>query len=295
MTIPAHDFTRPAPAAPDLRARLGQWLSRSNALLAEIMVGMSAPVSLKFNQLSTMVASESLAQWTDKSLALQVKLSEQEASSLIALPNPLVLELVSRLIGDKPTALQAERELTAAEFSIAQFLVETIVKSLLDSWQGDSAVDLTVGDAEPNIRRSRLFRPTETLFVCRSTATTSLGESHWTWLMTHEFINRMFGLSHKQTAGEVRPSRYHLDRLVRGMRTEIEVRLGGVQLTGPQLAQLQVGDVVVLDQRVGDPLQASISGEAKFLGWAGRVGNRQAFEIESAVQRGFGADVPDVA
>ena len=285
MTITVHDFTKPPPLAPNLRAQLAQWLGRANALLVEMLAGMSVPVEVRFEDSSTLFPSESLSQWTDKAVAFQVSLVGADTPSLIALPNPLVQDLVNRILGDQPTTQPVERDLTPAELAIAELLVETVLKSLLEAWQAESSVNLNVGALEPNLRRTKLFRPTEPMIVCRSLIRTPLGDSHWSWLLTNDFLARMFGLPVRmqRPAGD-QSNRRHLERLIRGMRAEVEVRLGCVQLTGPQLTTLRVGDVVVLDQRVSEPLSASVRGEPKFLGWAGRVGNRQAFEIESEVQ-----------
>ena len=64
---------------------------------------------------------------------------------------------------------------------------------------------------------------------------------------------------------------------------DITVVLGTVELTLGELARLMVGDVIILDQRVSDPLPAFLAGENKCRGWPGRVGSRQAFEIQSFV------------
>lgn len=296
MTVTAHDFTRPLPLAPATRAILAQWLGRVNALLAEGLARLAISVELRFEDSATAFPLESLSEWTDKSLAFQLGLEGVQAASVLAIPNPLVQELVSRVLGDNLETVPAERDLTAAEFSIAEFLCDTIVKSLKESWLGEASLNLSLGKPEANLRRSKLFRPTESIVVCRSTVRTSLGESCWCWLMTNDFMARLIGLPERiQAPTEGLSSQQNLERLIRQMSTEVEVRLGGVELTGPQLAKLRVGDVVVLDQRLSDPLRAFVSGEPKFLGWPGRVGNRQAFEIESEIRRSFPVDKPEVA
>ena len=68
------------------------------------------------------------------------------------------------------------------------------------------------------------------------------------------------------------------------MQTEIEVVLGRAHLGPTQLAQLTPGDVVVLDQRVRDPLVAIVGGKEVFRTWPGRVGARQACKIDSIVE-----------
>lgn len=284
MTITAHDFTRPAGLAPELRTRLARWLGRSNSLLGELFGAMSVSAEFKYEDSSTVSPTESLAKWSDKSLGYGARLVGNDSVSLIALPNPLLQDLVGGLIGDKLNGLPPERDLTPAESSVAEFVVETILKSLNESWQDDHGIELKPGDPEPNLRRTKLFRPSEPIVVCRSTVKTSLGESQWSWMMTNEYLSALFNLPVRSTKPEGEVSRKKLEQLILEMQTEIEVRLGGVQLTGPQLARLRVGDVVVLDQRVSEPLQASVRGEPKFLGWAGRVGNRQAFEVESVIE-----------
>ncbi len=284
MTITVHDFTRPPGLAPELRTRLARWLGRSNALLGELFGAMSVTAEFKYEDSSNVLPTESLATWSDKSVGYGTRLEGSDSVSLIALPNPLVQDLIGRLIGDQQTSLPAERELTPTESSVAEFIVETIQKSLNESWQDDHSIELKPGDPEPNLRRSKLFRPSDPIVVCRSTVKTSLGESYWCWMMTIDYLSSLFNLPVRPTKPEGEVSRKKLEQLILEMQTEIEVRLGGVQLTGPQLARLRVGDVVVLDQRVGDPLQASVRGEPKFLGWAGRVGNRQAFEVESVIE-----------
>ena len=284
MTITAHDCTRPAGLAPELRTRLARWLGRSNTLLGELFGAMSVSAEFKYEDSSTVSPTESLAKWSDKSLGYGTRLVGHDSVSLIALPNPLLQDLVGGLIGEQLKGLPPERDLTPAESSVAEFVVDTILKSLNESWQDDHGIELKPGDPEPNLRRTKLFRPSEPIVVCRSTVRTSLGDSHWSWMMTNEYLSALFNLPVRSTkpAGEV--SRKKLEQSILEMQTEIEVRLGGVQLTGPQLARLRVGDVVVLDQRVSEPLQASVRGEPKFLGWAGRVGNRQAFEVESVIE-----------
>ena len=68
------------------------------------------------------------------------------------------------------------------------------------------------------------------------------------------------------------------------MRLEISVQLGAARLPLHQLTRLRVGDLVILDQRVHEPLAAFVAGEQKFKGWPGRAGARQAFQIDSSVE-----------
>lgn len=61
----------------------------------------------------------------------------------------------------------------------------------------------------------------------------------------------------------------------------ITVELGKGNLPIQKLAQLQAGDLIPLNNRIGDLLIAKVEGIPKFLGQVGIFGNNKAFQIES--------------
>lgn len=72
-----------------------------------------------------------------------------------------------------------------------------------------------------------------------------------------------------------------LETLVRDLPVEAAVELGTVELSLAQLAALAPGDLLILNQRVCEPLTVRVDNRAKFRGWPGRVGPRQSLQIES--------------
>ena len=71
---------------------------------------------------------------------------------------------------------------------------------------------------------------------------------------------------------------------MREMPVEVSVRLGAAVLRVSQLAGLRAGDLVILDQPVSGPLTAAVAGETRFRVGPGRVGSKQAVQIESLVE-----------
>lgn len=286
MTIQRHDFSRPPRLHPDHKTKLVQWFSQANSLLMEMLAVMSLPVGIRQGDCSTEWPADYLRDWSERSLVVQVNLTGCHAASMFAIPNPLAQVLIGSLLGEQPTELPAERELTPVEVSVGEFLITTILGSLTEAWSGDRAPELRVGERETNLRRTKAFKPTEPLVVCRSAFETTAGTGSCDWLLSNEYLAHLLGTTERtRIAAQDTPTRGQMEALVRGMTTEVAIRLGGVQLTAPQLAKLQVGDLVVLDQRVSEPLRATIGDEPRFLGWPGRVGNRQAYVIESETSR----------
>ena len=281
MTIHPHDFSRPPSLHPETRAKLVQWLTRSNSQLAEVIAGFALKVEIRFDDCATAWPLDSLQEWSEKTVAYRVKLPQGTAICVIAVPNPLAQVLIGILLGEQPTAWPVDRDLTPGEDSVGEFLFGKIADALACSWPGDSPLELELFQREPNLRRTRCFRFKEPFIVCRSTMTTALGESQWCWILSHDFLKELFGKSRvSKKESDVSPRR-QLESMARDMTTQVTVRLGGVQLSAPQLAELRVGDLVVLGQKTTEPLRAMVSGKPRFLGWPGRVGGRQAFEIAS--------------
>lgn len=281
MTIQPHDFSRPPSLHPETRANLVQWLKRANSHLAEMITGFGLELSIRFDDCSTAWPIEALQEWSDKTIAYRVKLPEGSATSVVAVPNPLAQILIGILLGEQPAAWPADRDLTPAEESVGEFLVGKIAESLNCTWTGDSVIEMQLFQREPNLRRTRCFRFKEPFIVCRATMTTALGEAQWCWIMSHDFLAELFGRSRRSRKVAEKTPRLQLESMARDMTTRVTVRLGGVQLSAPQLAELQIGDLVVLGQKTTEPLRAMVSGKPRFLGWPGRVGGRQAFEIAS--------------
>lgn len=281
MTIQTHDFARAPSLHPETRAKLVQWFTRANSQLAEVISAFGLEVSIRFEECTTAWPIDALLEWSDKTMAFRVKLGNAPGISVMALPSPLAQTLIGTLLGDQPKELPADRDLTPAEQSVGEFLVSKIVDSLNSTWTGDVPLDLRVNEREPNLRRTRCFRFREAFIICRATMTTAFGATSWCWLIAPELLTSLFGAKGAVQSDPGVSTRVQLESMAREMTTQVTVRLGGVQLSPPQLAELQVGDLIVLGQKTTEPLRAMVSGKPRFLGWPGRVGGRQAFEIAS--------------
>jgi flagellar motor switch protein FliM len=74
-----------------------------------------------------------------------------------------------------------------------------------------------------------------------------------------------------------------LDRL-QSARVELKVELGRHHLMVQDLLQLKVGDVLLLEKEVSEPLVVQVEGIPKFLGKAGVCGGNKAIQIEEKLK-----------
>jgi flagellar motor switch protein FliM len=281
MTIRNHDFSRPPSLHPETRAKLAKWMTRANAQLSEVIAANSLEIDLQLDDCTTAWPIDELATWSEKAIAFRLKLADVSTVSAIALTNPLAQILVGSLLGETPQEWPEERDLTPSELSVAEYFVTRVASSLIDSWSGDAPLALQLAEQDPNLRRTKVFKFQEPIIVCRTTMKLAIGSGQLCWMLPHDFLTKMFGTIRKSDSDSEVSARQQLETLARDMTTQLTIRLGGVQLSAPQLAELRVGDLVVLNQKTSEPLRAMVSGQTRFLGWPGRVGNRQAFEVST--------------
>ncbi len=284
MTPQIHDFTRPLRLPQDLKSRSVPWLNRSNAIFSESMGSLGLTLQSQSLDQNTAWPLETLDSWTGRPLGFRVSLAG--SPTILALPNRLAQSLVIAMLGDSVPSETAERELSAVEISLCELTVKTFIRSLIEAWIDESSVSIELQEREPNLRRSKTFRPSDPLVVCRSSITLQGTDHLWSWLVRMETMQELFGT---QTAGPAvthsEPQRQQMESLVRGMKLPLTVKLGQAQLTTSQLAKLKIGDVVVLHQRTTEPLKAFVSGRPAFMGWPGQIAGKQAFQIETDLSK----------
>ncbi len=284
MSPQTYDFTRPPRLPTEIKTRMASWLHRSHGIFAESLGELGLPLTTKLLDQSTVWPLATLEGLTGKPVGIRIDVDG--SPTILVLPNLLAQSMVAGLLGDSVTAEAVERDLSAVENNLLKLAVETFVSSLREAWLDESVITLAVRDRETNLRRSKVFRPTESLVQCRSTVTVMGTEHIWSWLLRLESLLDIFGTDLESKAPAPNESqRRKMETVVRDMNLSVTVHLGHAQLSPAQLRSLQVGDVVVLHQRTSEPLKALIAGKPAFLGWPGQIGNRQAFQIESELAK----------
>lgn len=284
MTHKPYNFRRPDRLAGTLEQRLTAWL-RAAGQLAAVKAARQFPFRIEMAPKGIEIAppAEVLAQLPEGVLGYRVAFTGEPATMLFAWPRPLVLALVGGLLGESPSALPEDREMSAVEQSLGEYLMQSLFAAVLhETWTGSIPLALTVGDREPAPRWTRLFVKAEQLLHCTFTLRGSFGEQDWYWLAPYRALQMVVN-----RAGEDEPSLMQqdaprkLESLVRNLPIELTVELGLVELSLSQLAALAPGDLLILNQRVSEPLSVRVDNRKKFRGWPGRVGSRQSLQIES--------------
>jgi len=287
MTSDLYDFRKPGKLAPELEQGLATWFRATCRVVAEHLAKeVQFEGEMAYQGSEAARAAAALARLDEASVSYRLGLGADETETLLVFPRRLTLALVSAMMGDPVAELPADRELSAVESPLFEYLVQhVILPVLLESWQDSQPPRLVLHQKEPNPKYTRMFPAGTNLVVCCFVIRGPFGEQTWEWLVPQERLTELFvGRKEppKMTAQEA-AARPKIEAFVREIPVELSVRLGNVELPLSLLAELRVGDLVVLDQKVSEPLRASVSGEERFRVWAGRVGPQQAIQVESLI------------
>jgi flagellar motor switch protein FliM len=286
MNATPYDFRKPSRLATDLEQQLVAWLTRGCSLVPEKWAKhLAAPIEHAVTRIETARPGDTLAELSDEIVACVVTIGPEPVNTLMVWPRPLVLTLVAGMLGDVCTELSADRSLTPVEDSLDEYLVQQMLKAIQESWPEDEPLAVQFKNREPAPKRTRIFAPDDNIVRFSFSMGGPFGEQAWQWLLPQKGLMNL--LSRNATgrgAAQDQGARARLESLVGEMPLEVSVRLGSAVLHVADIVGMQAGDVVLLDQPVSRPLTAAVAGETRFRVWPGRVGAKQAVQIESLVE-----------
>lgn len=187
----------------------------------------------------------------------------------------LVLELLSEDLESKPEL----RELTSIELNLSELLMEQLSASLAESWLQKEQLQYKSGQLDRNPQRCRLFAPSEPVIVAGLSVQAKGGKSLFQWVLPRAGLTAAV----KELLGEPQrkepPKPANLRSLLSEIPVDLVVKLGGTSVGMDELRELRPGTIIVFDQAIGSPLTAFLEDQPLFLGWPGRQGTKQAFQV----------------
>lgn len=285
MTQAAFDFRKPPPG--ELGRQAERWLTAACRRAGDPWArALPYPATLKVGNVEVVGAAAGLSALPDDAVALPLD-AEGEGTALLVLRRPFLLALLSGLVGEAPAALPADRDPTELEVSLIGYLVrELFLDPIERAWPASAPPRFAAG-APTAPRLAWTGGGADLVLFATLDATTPFGE-HPIY-----FIVPRSGLGARLAAADFRPApppppapAAHIEALVREMPLELTVLLGTADLTMNELDALRTGDVVVLRQKVDQPLDGLLSGARKFRVWPGVVGDRAAVVIDAPAEEG---------
>ncbi len=285
MTQAAFDFRKPPPG--ELGRQANRWLTAACRRAGEPWARLLPyPATLAVGNVEVVGVGAGLSALPDDATAIPLS-AEDDGTGLLVFRRPFLLALLAGLVGETPAALPADRDPTELELSLIGYLArELFLDPIEKAWPAANPPRLTAGGLSPP-RLAWSGSGADLVLFATLDATTPFGE-HPVYLIVPRAE-----LGARLAAAESRPEpppppapTAHIEALVREMPVDLTVLLGTADLTMSELGALRAGDVVVLRQKVDQPLDGLLSGARKFRVWPGVVGERAAVVIDAPADEG---------
>ncbi len=220
------------------------------------------------------------------------KIDPLRGNALMIIDTRLVFALVENFFGGSGSQPKVEgRDFTPIEQSIVTKVAKMLLENLQDTWRPVHEVGIELTRSEVNPQFATIVPPSDVVVVVSFEVELESAIGSLVICLpyaTIEPIRSKLYASYQSERLEVDHAwlvRFK-ERLME-IPVDMNVTLGHSQITGRQLLNLELGDILVLDTDQEDLLKAQIQGVVKFHGIPGFVKANSAFQVVKEEETNF--------
>lgn len=271
-----YDFRKASPGDDNALA-FAHWISKSCVALSARWVKLSTTsISFTPSDLMTRPYGELINTVPITNIVFTNTIGEKEIKSFWHLTAEDAFLLLAELL-DLPEDMETpDRDPTMIELACIAKFIDQLAAAAGESWPGEIVLDCARKETTSNPKRMRMFSQRELTSSVTLSCKVPRGEFSVNWILPKKELGDLLKTIVVSNVPEVTHSP---EDAVRGMPVEVIAELGSAEWKMSQLASLAIGDIVVLDQRIDEPVKAKINGKTFYQCWPGKAGIRQALEI----------------
>jgi flagellar motor switch protein FliM len=212
------------------------------------------------------------------------KMEPLRGNALLVVDSRLVFALVENFFGGAGSQPKVEgRDFTPIEQAIVDKVVKIALSNMEESWKPVHEVHIEVVRSEVNPQFAAIVPPSDVVIVVTFEVELENAIGSLICCLPYATMEPIRSKLHASFQSE----RLEVDHVwinrfkERLLETPVEflVRLGRTRITGRQLLNLEVGDILLLDTDADALLEVEIEGVRKFYGVPGRVKGNKSFKI----------------
>lgn len=223
--------------------------------------------------------------------ALYVVRVQEPAQRIVVEWDPrLVIYTIEKLFGGTGVFLRNPREVSMIEQRIMSRVMGRAFRELEKAWEKVAKIELSEEAFETNAEFVQIIPSVEPVLVGSFEVKIYDQRSFINIAYPYILLERIIGrtsmrqwISSATTVVGPR-TRQRYEGALRDTKVELRAELGRARVPVSELVQLQVGDVIPLEQRVGTAVQAYVGKREKFKAVAGTSGRRRALRILDVVE-----------
>ena len=213
------------------------------------------------------------------------KMKPLRGFAMLVLEGPLVFSFVDIFFGGKcSTHVKLEgRSFTAIEAKIIERIVKIVLQDYERAWSDVHDLEMEYSRTEVDPQFAGIAKPDDMIITTRFNV--EIGNFSGSMSIcvpynTLETIKADLSQNYKTENVEVdSPWRKFIEKKLKDIELNLHCTLGMTTITGRELLGMQKDDVILLDQRVNEPVGIYVGDSPKLLGFPGSVNNKKAIRI----------------
>ena len=208
-------------------------------------------------------------------------------------------EVVDRMLGGNGLLIDRTRDMSDVEVGLLRSFSSVIAQSLQEMWSAVVPVRSQLQDFGLDAGLIQVASPTDVVLTAFFEVSIGAHLGAMSICVPYTVLEPITSqLSAQVWFSSGRPQastdeeRSLMQALLARTAIELQVELGAVELPTSSMIDLEVGDTIVLDQRVGHPLDVRIDGRPRFRGLPGTSGKHLGLRVTEAVEQEYGFDAP---
>ncbi|ADC89288.1 flagellar motor switch protein FliM [Thermocrinis albus DSM 14484] len=256
---------------------LERWVSSLKRSLSSVMV--SIPAVLK-EGVSVVRFSEFVSQLPFPSAIGFFNVHPLRGVSMLVLDPRIIYMTVSSLFGGPPKPYKIEgKEFTKIELRIVQKILEICYRELEEVWNTVMEVKVIPQGLETNPSLLTIARPKEKFIVLKLLVSLEGSEGYMYLAIPEESLDPYKEVLKGITELRSPEVSNKLLQALEEIPLNLEVILGRQKIQLGDLLNMKVGDTMILQKGLREPVEVRVSGVPKALAFLGQVGKRKAIKI----------------
>ena len=177
------------------------------------------------------------------------------------------------------------KNFTTIEIKIIERIVGIILKDFQQAWSDFYELKLNYVRTETDPQFAGIAQPGDMIILVKF----SIDIGSFSGIMsicipypTLEPIKKILRENFKKGKIEVDQKwKENIEETIREIFVTLNCVLGVTKITGRQLLSMKADDIILLDQKISDPIHAYIGNKLKFTGHPGSVNNKKAVKIKN--------------
>ncbi|MFM1871462.1 MAG: hypothetical protein RL398_884 [Planctomycetota bacterium] len=193
----------------------------------------------------------------------------------------LLYAAVDRILGGSGKITKVPKDFTAAEYTVADALVGPCLDRICESLAEVQKFEWSIQNRFCNPSMAQILPSQDVVLSIYFQASGEFLIGDLRLVLPFASIEPLLERFTRDSAAGPEPgaSRQTVEKTVRSVPIEIGAQLGQAKIKLRQLLDLQIGDVIPLDARLGQPAVVPIQGKPKFTGHIGKIGNRLGLQV----------------